>query len=193
MHRSGRKPRDRSLDRDHPGPGGSACGGMCAAGKIPERGCRTCEGHGRNLSSSGVRRGRPVSPGWIPELGAQCPRWCGCPDPQCFGAGGGAGAQPMGDQPARGPDGGGSCLPYGHSLDERRWRWIHSVCLLPLWPGSRQEKPDIHASPKSGIPWQRIGTAQEVADVAVFLCSPRSCWVVGECVSIDGGQHCGMR
>ena len=43
------------------------------------------------------------------------------------------------------------------------------------------------------IPWGRMGTLQEVADVAVFLASPRAQWVTGACVPIDGGQHKGMR
>ena len=39
----------------------------------------------------------------------------------------------------------------------------------------------------------RMGTPQEVADVAVFLASPRAQWITGACVPIDGGQHKGMR
>lgn len=38
------------------------------------------------------------------------------------------------------------------------------------------------------IPWGRFGTADEVGDVVAFLCSPRASWVVGACVTIDGGQ-----
>jgi 3-oxoacyl-[acyl-carrier protein] reductase len=38
-----------------------------------------------------------------------------------------------------------------------------------------------------------MGTLQEVADVALFLASPRAMWVTGACVPIDGGQHKGMR
>ena len=33
-----------------------------------------------------------------------------------------------------------------------------------------------------------MGTPQEVADVAVFLASPRAQWITGACVPIDGGQ-----
>jgi 3-oxoacyl-[acyl-carrier protein] reductase len=39
------------------------------------------------------------------------------------------------------------------------------------------------------IPWGRLGTPEEVADVAVFLCSQRASWVTGACLSVDGAQH----
>ena len=38
------------------------------------------------------------------------------------------------------------------------------------------------------IPWGRFGTVDEIADVVAFLVSPRASWVVGACVTIDGGQ-----
>ena len=38
------------------------------------------------------------------------------------------------------------------------------------------------------IPAGRFGTAEEVADVVTFLSSPRASWVIGACVTIDGGQ-----
>jgi len=39
----------------------------------------------------------------------------------------------------------------------------------------------------------RLGSPDEMADVAVFLVSRRAHWVTGECVSFDGAQHRGMR
>jgi len=41
------------------------------------------------------------------------------------------------------------------------------------------------------IPWGRMGTPEEVSDVAVFLCSKRASWVTGACLSVDGAQRKG--
>jgi 3-oxoacyl-[acyl-carrier protein] reductase len=38
------------------------------------------------------------------------------------------------------------------------------------------------------IPAGRFGTAGEVADVVVFLASPRASWITGACINVDGGQ-----
>ena len=62
-----------------------------------------------------------------------------------------------------------------------------------LWSMLKREQPEMYESVRSSIPWGRLGTPEEVADVAVFLVSPRAAWVAGECLSIDGAQHRGMR
>jgi 3-oxoacyl-[acyl-carrier protein] reductase len=38
------------------------------------------------------------------------------------------------------------------------------------------------------LPWGRFGTVEEIADVVAFLVSERASWVVGTCVTVDGGQ-----
>ena len=43
------------------------------------------------------------------------------------------------------------------------------------------------AKGQSGIPLGRYGKAEEVADVALFLASPRSAYVVGAIIPVDGG------
>jgi 3-oxoacyl-[acyl-carrier protein] reductase len=62
-----------------------------------------------------------------------------------------------------------------------------------IWSTIREHQPDTYEAVRASIPWGRLGTPEEVADVAVFLVSPRSAWVAGECLSVDGAQHRGIR
>lgn len=36
-------------------------------------------------------------------------------------------------------------------------------------------------------PHRRLGTIDDVASVILFLCSPESSWIVGQCIPVDGG------
>jgi enoyl-[acyl-carrier protein] reductase III len=36
-------------------------------------------------------------------------------------------------------------------------------------------------------PSRRLGTVDEIASVILFLCSPESDWIVGQCIPVDGG------
>ena len=40
----------------------------------------------------------------------------------------------------------------------------------------------------ANIPMGRFGRADEIGDVAAFLCSDRASWITGACVNVDGGQ-----
>lgn len=62
-----------------------------------------------------------------------------------------------------------------------------------IWASVKDHQPEMYEGARASIPAGRLGTPEEIADVAVFLASPRANWVTGECVSIDGGQHRGMR
>ena len=63
-----------------------------------------------------------------------------------------------------------------------------------LFPGGswerrmRDDPEGMAAFVERELPWGRLGTVDEVADVAAFLVSPRASWVVGTCVVVDGGQ-----
>jgi 3-oxoacyl-[acyl-carrier protein] reductase len=63
-----------------------------------------------------------------------------------------------------------------------------------LFPGgswerrTREDPEGIAEFIERELPWGRLGSVDEVADVVAFLVSPRASWVVGTCVSVDGGQ-----
>jgi NAD(P)-dependent dehydrogenase (short-subunit alcohol dehydrogenase family) len=49
----------------------------------------------------------------------------------------------------------------------------------------------LRAAVTAGTPMGRIGTADEVADVVVFLCSPLARYVTGHTIVVDGGSVLG--
>ncbi len=49
------------------------------------------------------------------------------------------------------------------------------------------ENAPLHELYTSIIPLGRMGTAQDVAQVAAFLCSPQSAFVTGQMITVDGG------
>jgi 3-oxoacyl-[acyl-carrier protein] reductase len=60
-----------------------------------------------------------------------------------------------------------------------------------LWERAKHDNPDFYGAMLKTIPWGRMGTAEEVADVVAFLTSERASWITGVCIAVDGGQHKG--
>ena len=60
-----------------------------------------------------------------------------------------------------------------------------------LWEQAKQSDPDFYGAVLKTIPWGRMGTPEEVADVVAFLASERASWVTGVCLVVDGAQHKG--
>ncbi len=60
-----------------------------------------------------------------------------------------------------------------------------------LWEQVKHGNPDLYGAVLKTIPWGRMGTPEEVADVVAFLTSERAGWVTGACVVVDGAQHKG--
>jgi 3-oxoacyl-[acyl-carrier protein] reductase len=57
------------------------------------------------------------------------------------------------------------------------------------WERRQQADPDgIARFIERELPFGRFGTPEEVADVVVFLASPRARWVSGSCITVDGAQ-----
>jgi 3-oxoacyl-[acyl-carrier protein] reductase len=57
------------------------------------------------------------------------------------------------------------------------------------WERFRAENPERFAEfERREFPWGRLGTAEEIADVAVFLLSERASWINGAHIPVDGAQ-----
>lgn len=52
----------------------------------------------------------------------------------------------------------------------------------------REDEPAVRTYLDAEVPLNRFATPQEIADVVVFLSSPRAGYITGACVVADGGQ-----
>jgi 3-oxoacyl-[acyl-carrier protein] reductase len=57
-----------------------------------------------------------------------------------------------------------------------------------VWDQARQNNPELYQRIREGIPFGRLGTPEEVADVALFLASDMARWITGQTLVVDGGQ-----
>lgn len=56
------------------------------------------------------------------------------------------------------------------------------------WEQRKTTAPALYDSILNAIPFGRLGTPEEVADVVMFLASPLARWVTGQTITVDGGQ-----
>ena len=57
------------------------------------------------------------------------------------------------------------------------------------WAIRQTDDPEgFGAFERQEFPWGRLGTAEEIADVIVFLLSPRASWINGAHIPVDGAQ-----
>ncbi len=59
------------------------------------------------------------------------------------------------------------------------------------WEQRRTSDPALYHGTLGQIPFGRMGTPEEVAEVVVFLASHRARWVTGQSIVVDGGQLLG--
>ena len=56
------------------------------------------------------------------------------------------------------------------------------------WEKRKTEAPALYNATLASIPFGRMGTPEEVANVVLFLASAEASWVTGHTVVVDGGQ-----
>ena len=60
-----------------------------------------------------------------------------------------------------------------------------------VWDQRRQANDPLYAKTLKSIPFGRMGTPEEIAEVALFLASAHARWVTGQTIAVDGGQLLG--
>jgi len=57
-----------------------------------------------------------------------------------------------------------------------------------VWDRRKTSDPKLYNATLGSIPFGRMGHAEEIANVALFLASPLASWVTGQSIAVAGGQ-----
>jgi 3-oxoacyl-[acyl-carrier protein] reductase len=60
-----------------------------------------------------------------------------------------------------------------------------------VWDLRKQAGEALYDRTLGSIPFGRMGTPEEIAEVALFLASSNARWVTGQVIAVDGGQMLG--
>ena len=70
---------------------------------------------------------------------------------------------------------------------------INVNCILPGWFITEMTRtgfddPEIHQRRVNGLPLGRLTDTRDLGLLAVYLSSPASDWMTGQCIALDGGE-----
>jgi 3-oxoacyl-[acyl-carrier protein] reductase len=57
-----------------------------------------------------------------------------------------------------------------------------------VWDRRKTENPALYNGTLASIPFGRMGTPEEIANVALFLASPLASWITGQTIAVAGAQ-----
>lgn len=63
--------------------------------------------------------------------------------------------------------------------------------ITPIWSERLKEEPDVFDGLAAWYPLGRVGTIEDVAAAALFLCSKDAAWITGVNLPVDGGLTAG--